>query len=187
MMTGSQKRFNQTNLFTAAPIGNVPPQWHGNFYSVDLLGAAEFIALLNVGCTATTASVSKTGGVWTVLVGDKIVTISDLGISVVADTQAPSIPANLAATAVSSSQINLTWNASTDNVGVTGYRVYRDGALVASPAGTSVSITGLSASTLYAFTVAALDAAGNASAQSAALSVTTPAPPDTTAPSTPTG
>jgi chitodextrinase len=102
------------------------------------------------------------------------------------DTQAPSSPANLAATGVSASQVDLSWNAATDNVGVTGYRVY-NGALVASPAGTSVSITGLSASTLYAFTVAALDAAGNASAQSAPLSVSTPAPPDTTAPSTPTG
>ena len=51
----------ETDLFTAAPIGSLPQQWHGNFYSVDLLGAAEFIALLNVGCTATTASASKTG------------------------------------------------------------------------------------------------------------------------------
>jgi len=84
-----------------------------------------------------------------------------------------SIPANLAATAVSPSQINLTWNASTDNVGVTGYRVYRDGTQVASPSGTSASITGLSAGVPYSFTVSAFDASGNASALSAALSVTT--------------
>src|SRR5439155_21394131 len=166
MLAGPTMRFTQTDLFTAAPIGSLPQQWHGNFYSVDLLGAAEFIALLNVGCTATTASASKTGAVWTVPVGDKIVTISDIGISVGVDTQVPSVPTGLVGTAVSSTQINLTWNASTDNVGVTGYRVYRDGALVASAAGTSISITGLSASTLYAFTASALDAAGNASAQS---------------------
>src|SRR5437773_5694156 len=80
-----------------------------------------------------------------------------------ADTQAPSSPTNLAATAVSSSQIDLSWSPATDNVGVTGYRVYRDGTLVSSSTGTSVSITGLSAGTTYSFTVAAVDAAGNAS------------------------
>src|SRR5207302_673389 len=85
---------------------------------------------------------------------------------------APSTPANLAASVVSASQIDLAWAAATDNVGVTGYRVYRDGTLVASPSGTSVSITGLSAGTPYSFTVSALDAAGNASAQSAPLSAT---------------
>src|SRR5205809_7237478 len=91
-----------------------------------------------------------------------------------ADTQAPSSPTNLAATAVSSSQIDLSWSPATDNVGVTGYRVYRDGTLAASPSGTSVSITGLSAGTTYSFTVAAVDAAGNASVLSAPLSATTP-------------
>src|SRR5437016_1922351 len=91
-----------------------------------------------------------------------------------ADTQAPSSPTNLAATAVSSSQIDLSWSPATDNVGVTGYRVYRNGTLAASPTGTSVSITGLSAGTTYSFTVAAVDAAGNASALSAPLSATTP-------------
>jgi chitodextrinase len=83
--------------------------------------------------------------------------------------------------------VNLSWTASTDNVGVTGYRVYRDGTLVASPTSTSVSITGLSASTTYSFRVSAVDAASNASAQSSPVSVTTPAAPDTTAPSTPAG
>src|SRR5207302_652366 len=81
MLAGPPMHFTQTNQFTAAPGGNLPPQWHGDFYSADLLGAAEFIALLNVGCTPTTASASNTGGVWSVLVGTKIVTISDAGIS----------------------------------------------------------------------------------------------------------
>src|SRR5437773_1229401 len=93
---------------------------------------------------------------------------------VLADTQAPSSPTNLAATAVSSSQIDLSWSPATDNVGVTGYRVYRNGTLAASPSGTSVSITGLSAGTTYSFTVSAVDAAGNASVLSAPLSATTP-------------
>ncbi len=101
--------------------------------------------------------------------------LNSVRVTPVADTQAPSIPANLTVTGLSSSQLTLSWSAATDNVGVTGYRVYRDGTLVASPATTSVSITGLSASTTYSFTVAAVDAAGNVSAQSAPLSVTTQA------------
>src|SRR6266850_3988414 len=104
-----------------------------------------------------------------------------------ADTQAPSTPANLAATVVSSSQIDLSWSAATDNVGVTGYRVYRDGTLVASPGGTPASITGLLAGVPYSFTVSAFDAAGNVSTPSAPLSATTAAPSDTTAPTTPSG
>ncbi|MEV6212303.1 glycoside hydrolase family 6 protein [Kitasatospora sp. NPDC051914] len=88
------------------------------------------------------------------------------------DTTAPSVPTGLAGTATSSS-VALTWTASTDNVGVTGYDVYRNGILVGSTAGTSFTNTGLTASTAYSYTVRAKDAAGNVSAASAALVVTT--------------
>src|SRR3989442_11586709 len=88
-----------------------------------------------------------------------------------ADTQPPSIPTNLAATAVSSSQIDLSWSPATDNVGVTGYRVYRNGTLAASPSGTSVSITGLSAATPYSFTVSAFDTGSAASRERVPFSV----------------
>ncbi|NOK15956.1 CBM96 family carbohydrate-binding protein [Corallococcus carmarthensis] len=90
------------------------------------------------------------------------------------DTQAPSVPTQLTATAVSSGQINLAWSASTDNVGVTGYALSRDGAFLKNVTGTSTSDTGLGASTSYSYTVKALDAAGNASASSAAVTATTP-------------
>jgi len=74
----------------------------------------------------------------------------------------PSTPTGLLASAVSSSQINLSWTASTDNVGVTGYRVYRAGTLLATLAAvTSYQNTGLAASTSYSYTVQAVDAAGN--------------------------
>jgi chitodextrinase len=89
------------------------------------------------------------------------------------DVAAPSVPAGLAATAVGSTQVNLTWTAATDNVGVAGYRVYRGGTLVGSPAGASYSDTGLTAATTYSYTVAACDTAGNCSAQSTAASATT--------------
>src|SRR6266571_4973803 len=106
----------------------------------------------------------------------------------VIDTVAPSTPTGLLASAVSSSQINLSWTASTDNVGVTGYRVYRAGTLMATlGAVTNYQNTGLSVSTSYSYTVQAIDAAGNASAQSASASATTQAAPDTIAPSVPTG
>jgi len=89
---------------------------------------------------------------------------------------------------MSSSQINLSWAASTDNVGVTGYRVYRAGTLLATLGAVSAyQNTGLAASTSYSYTVQAFDAAGNASAQSASASATTQAAADTTAPSVPTG
>src|SRR5437773_10045611 len=91
-----------------------------------------------------------------------------------ADTTAPTTPTGLAASAVTSTSLTLSWNASIDNIGVAGYAVYRNGTLAASPGGTSASITGLSASTTYSFTVSAFDAAGNVSALSAPLSVTTP-------------
>src|SRR5436190_2083597 len=103
------------------------------------------------------------------------------------DTQAPSIPTNLAASAITPTTLTLSWNAATDNVAVAGYRVYLNGTLLLSPSATSASITGLSAATTYSFTVSAVDAAGNASALSAPLSATTLPLPDTTVPSTPTG
>ena len=90
------------------------------------------------------------------------------------DSTAPSVPAGLGATAAGATQVNLSWTASTDSVGVTAYKVYRGGSLVATLGNvTSYSDAGLTASTRYSYTVAACDAAGNCSAQSAAASATT--------------
>ncbi|MEC0268074.1 chondroitinase-B domain-containing protein [Paenibacillus anseongense] len=95
--------------------------------------------------------------------------------SAVSDTQAPTVPTGLSASAVSSAQINLTWTASTDNVGVTGYDVFRDGSLIGSTATTSYSDSGLSASTTYSYTIKAKDAANNLSQASSPVSATTQA------------
>lgn len=89
------------------------------------------------------------------------------------DTTAPSAPSNLAASGITSVATTLSWTASTDNVGVTGYDVYSGSSLLGNTASTSASITGLTASTTYSFSVKAKDAAGNASASSNVLSVTT--------------
>src|SRR5207302_1925138 len=83
-----------------------------------------------------------------------------------ADTTPPSTPTGLTGAAAGPTGANLSWSASTDNVGVTGYIVRRNGVQVATPATTSFADTGLSAATTYSYTVAARDAAGNISANS---------------------
>ena len=85
------------------------------------------------------------------------------------DTQAPTAPANLGVTGVTSNSISLNWTASSDNVGVTGYRIYRNGGEVGTSASTSYTDSGLAASTTNSYTVKAFDAAGNLSAASAAV------------------
>jgi hypothetical protein len=97
------------------------------------------------------------------------------GSSQTSDTQAPSAPTNLAATTQSSSQISLSWSASSDDVGVTGYKIFRNGTQVGTVNATTYLDTGLSAATTYSYTVAAYDAAGNSSSQSSAKSATTQA------------
>ena len=92
------------------------------------------------------------------------------------DTQAPTVPGGFTASASSATQVNLGWTASTDNVGVTGYTVYRDGNVLASVSGSTLSYsdTSVSANTTYAYAVDAFDAAGNHSAATTPVSVTTP-------------
>jgi chitodextrinase len=97
------------------------------------------------------------------------------------DTQAPSTPANLTAVAASATGVNLSWTASTDNVGVIGYYIFRGSANntgmsdVGTSTGTSFADSGLASATSYTYTVAAYDAAGNVSNWSAAVTVTTSA------------
>jgi chitodextrinase len=98
------------------------------------------------------------------------------------DTQPPTAPGTLTATAAGSSQINLSWGAATDNVGVTGYRIERcqgagctNFAQIATTTGTSFSDTGLTASTSYSYQVRAADAAGNLGPYSNVASATTQA------------
>lgn len=89
------------------------------------------------------------------------------------DPTAPSAPTGLAASGTTANSTTLSWTASTDNVGVTGYQVFRGGTQVGTTAGTSYTDTGLSASTSYSYTVKATDAAGNVSAASNTATVTT--------------
>lgn len=100
------------------------------------------------------------------------------GPPVVRDTVAPSTPTNLRATAPGARRVNLTWNKSTDNTAVTGYKVYRGGTQIGTvttnldtPRFSDTTVRG---NTTYTYTVAAFDAAGNLSSRSAPVSIKTP-------------
>ncbi|WP_406835048.1 cellulase family glycosylhydrolase [Streptomyces sp. AHU1] len=89
------------------------------------------------------------------------------------DTTAPSTPTGLAVTGTTASSVSLSWKASTDDTGVTGYDVYRGTVKAGQVTGTSFTDTGLTAGTRYDYTVRARDAAGNTSSASASVTATT--------------
>lgn len=104
------------------------------------------------------------------------------------DTTPPSVPSNLTASAANSNLVNLSWTASSDNVAVTGYKIYRNSTLVGTVmTGLNYADNTVSGNTSYTYVIKAVDAAGNISADSNSSTVTTPVAPDTTAPSVPTG
>ena len=88
------------------------------------------------------------------------------------DTQAPATPTGLTSNNTTQTSTDLSWNGSSDNVGVTGYNVFVDGVQVGTSATTTYSVTGLTANTTYTMSVSAFDAAGNVSGN-ASTSVTT--------------
>jgi chitin-binding protein len=107
------------------------------------------------------------------------------------DSAAPSVPSQLLATGAASSTVDLAWASSSDNVGVAGYTVLRDGAAIGTTTTTRYTDKGLTAGRAYAYAVRASDAAGNTSASSTAVTVTTTAaaaaPKDTQSPTAPVG
>ncbi|MFB6732704.1 lytic polysaccharide monooxygenase [Bacillus mobilis] len=104
------------------------------------------------------------------------------------DTEAPSNPTGLHTTKITSNSVELAWNASTDNVGVKGYQVLRNGEMIDTVVGTQFADKQLQSSTEYTYTVKAVDASGNISKESTALKVkTTEETPDTEAPTQPKG
>lgn len=118
------------------------------------------------------ATATQNSNLW---VMDMVAFRADPGSS---DTTAPSVPTGLAAAAAGASQVNLSWTPSTDNVAVTGYRIYRNGTQIGTSTTASYADTSVSPTTSYNYTVSAYDAANNNSAQSAAANVTTPAIPN---------
>jgi chitodextrinase len=187
---------------TAVSATRVDLSWNPSTDNVAVTGYTVYrdgsqLAVVTGGATSysdTSVSPSTTYG-YTVDAFDAAANHSALSGSVsvttpaAADTEAPTVPTNLTGVAVLTTKVNLSWTASTDNVAVTEYGVYRDGAQIATVDGDETAYTDLTvqAATTYSYTVDAADAAGNRSAQSTAVQVTTPASDDTTPPTVPTG
>jgi len=136
------------------------------------------------GTHTLTATATDTAGLSSTTSNDTI-TVSN------ADIVPPSAPTGLTAAAATSARINLAWKASTDNTGITAYKIYRNGSTtpLATVSGSTLSYADVqvSAGTTYSYQVSAVDAAGNESAKSATASASTPSASDTTPPSVPTG
>ena len=128
--------------------------------------------------TVSSPNTNYTTTEWTILAKD---TFSGLGNHTIdggttpppADTTAPSAPSNLTANTVTATSVNLNWNASTDNTAVTAYDVYKGATKLATVTSTNYSVNGLTAATNYTFSVKAKDAAGNISAASNTVGITT--------------
>jgi chitodextrinase len=153
---------------TSNPIGSMPlNEWrkHGP-YSVTVSDGTLNLELVRVsGDPALSGMVIYTQGT--------IVTPPE------EDEIAPSVPSNVSVVTKTHSSVTLTWNASTDNVGVTGYDIMQEGAVIGSTTtATNYKLTGLTPSTTYSFTVRAKDAAGNLSPESTPVKVTTDREPD---------
>lgn len=107
------------------------------------------------------------------IVGKSIVGGQERGFILDLHDRAPSVPQNLSATTISHTQIDLSWDASTDDTAVTGYRILRDGVEIATTGTLTYSDTALTPATTYAYRVSAYDGAGNESGQSSPANATT--------------
>jgi chitodextrinase len=138
-----------------------------------------------IGTGSTNVAFSPASGIAESTNNTNILGTSTGATYTISDTTAPSVPIGLVGSNQTATSLKISWNASTDNVAVTGYKVFRNGTQVGTSATTSYTDTGLTPSTSYSYTVSANDAAGNNSAKSGAFATSTTA--DTTAPSVPTG
>ncbi len=170
-----------TYLDSTPPIGTSSTSAAFSFHASD--SPATFTCKLDSGtatsCTSPKSYSGLSEGTHTVAVTATVKGQADptpATYTWTVDATAPAPPTNLTAVAASPFDVNLHWTTATDNTGVTGYRIYRDGQLLREVgAVTSFSDAVLGSST-HAYAVTAIDVAGNESARSTAVSVTTPAP-----------
>ncbi len=165
-----------TNLSWTASTDNVGVTGYDVYRGTTLLGTVATTSYNVTGLTASTAytfSVKAKDAAGNVSASSNTVNVTTL--DPIVDTTAPTAPTNLAASGTTATSTNLSWTASADNVGVTGYDVYQGATLLGTTASTSYGVTGLTASTAYTFSVKAKDAAGNVSASSNVVNVTTSA------------
>ncbi|WP_339888837.1 reprolysin-like metallopeptidase [uncultured Flavobacterium sp.] len=163
-----------TNLSWSGATDNIGVTGYDVYKGAALLGSTTSTSYAVTGLTASTAytfSIKAKDAAGNISVSSNVVNVTTLANA--GDTTAPSTPTSLTASGTTQTTTNLSWTASTDNVGVTGYDIYSGASLLGNVAGTSANITGLVASTSYTFSVKAKDAAGNTSASSNVVSVTT--------------
>ena len=177
----------QNLRLVARTTGSISIAWDASTDNVGVTGYSVFrgtvMAAFVTGTSHTDTGLAPgTTYVYTVTAMDAALNYSAASLPLIAATEAfvpdttpPTVPQNLRLVSRTSSTVSIAWDASTDNVGVAGYRVYRDGNVVYDGAGTGFTDTGLSAGTTYTYRVSAYDAAGNQSAQSAPLSAVTSA------------
>ncbi|PKP10934.1 MAG: peptidase M4 [Bacteroidetes bacterium HGW-Bacteroidetes-4] len=172
-LTASSVTQTTVNLAWNASTDNVGVTAYIVYQGATALGTTTATSAQITGLTAGTSysfSVKAQDAAGNISAASNTVNVTTQSAS---DTQVPTVPTNLAASGVSTTSLTLSWNASTDNVGVTGYQVFQNGSLVKTVTGTSTSMTGLTAATTYSFYVKAADAAGNVSGASNTINVTT--------------
>jgi len=162
-----------TNLSWSGATDNVAVTGYDVYRDTTLLGSTTATTYAVTGLTASTTysfTVKAKDAAGNVSVASNVVSVITLAPA--ADMTAPTAP-TLAAAGTTQTATNLSWSGATDNVAVTGYEVYQGATLLGSTAATTYAVTGLTAATTYSFTVKAKDAAGNISAASNTVSVTT--------------
>ncbi|PCJ59965.1 MAG: hypothetical protein COA79_09165 [Planctomycetota bacterium] len=174
----------QTATFSATAISPVTIiyQWNKNGNAISGATSSSY--------TTPVITLSDNSATYSLTVKNATSTVNETTSSAtltVQDTVAPSVPSDAAAANITQAAFTLSWTASTDIDGVTGYKIFKDGLLIDTVTVTTYNITNLTAATTYAFTVSAKDASSNESAQSTALAITTLTISDSTAPSVPTG
>jgi parallel beta-helix repeat protein len=161
-----------TATFTVAATGTAPLSYQWKRGGTNIPGATSSTYTTPATTSAdngATFSVTVTNSAGTDGSQEVTLTVTPSG----SDTVAPSVPSGLTTTSISNNEIHLAWTASTDNVGVTGYNLYRGATLIGLANGTTYTDSGLLPATAYSYQVSAIDAAHNESAKSQALSVTT--------------
>jgi YD repeat-containing protein len=198
-------------IVTPAPLDTTPPTTPGTpvisniggtsatatwTAATDNIGVAGYDYRLNAGSWTSIGNiltfsipnlVSATNYTFSVRARDAAVNTGPAATSLpfkTLDTVAPSVPTNVTATSTVSTTVNVSWTASTDNVAVTGYKVFRGGSQIGTSPTNSYADNTTVGTTAYSYKVSAYDAVPNNSAQSSAANVTTP---DTIAPSVPSG
>jgi hypothetical protein len=158
--------------------GSVPGGWSGTLAAGSVMLAPGATTQTNFAVTPPASAVAGTYGISAqaadTTVADHTASASGTYAVVASftDTLAPSVPAGLAASVNNAKQrIGLAWYAATDNIGVAGYRVYRDGVQIGTTAGTSYTVGGVTDTLVHAYHVTAVDAAGNESAASNTVTV----------------